>query len=42
MTEIHLDEYQTRKEKLKNMQEAGIIPYANKYLRTHTIEQLRS
>ncbi len=42
MTEIHLDEYQTRKEKLKNMQEAGIIPYANKYSRTHTIEQLRS
>jgi lysyl-tRNA synthetase, class II len=42
MTEIHLDEYQTRKEKLKNMQEAWIIPYANKYTRTHTIAQLRS
>ena len=37
----HLDEHQTRLAKLHQLKDAGIVTYAHKYDRTHTIAQLR-
>lgn len=40
MTETHLDEHQTRLLKLTQLKEAGVIPYANQYDKTHSTTDL--
>ena len=35
-----LNEYQTRLQRLEQLKAAGVIPYANKYNKTHTCEEL--
>jgi hypothetical protein len=40
MTEEYIDEYQTRLQKRELILQAGIIPYAQSYPRTHTIADI--
>lgn len=40
MQPVHLDEYQTRLQKRSHLLAANIPPYANKFLKTHTTQQL--
>lgn len=41
MTDIHLDEHQTRLLKRQQLLDAGIPPYANKFDKTHSTAQLK-
>jgi lysyl-tRNA synthetase class II len=40
MTDIHLDEHQTRVQKLNQLKQAGVIPYANRFEKTHSTHDL--
>jgi lysyl-tRNA synthetase class 2 len=41
MSELHLDEHQTRITKLEQLHQAGIAWYVTKFPRTHTIDELK-